>query len=402
MRWRSLVLLVPLSFFGCFTAGDDGGDESDDGDVKGCRDDSECRLGRVCVDLTGDEDGFCEAGEDCECAQPGTGGSGGSSSGGSSNGGSSSGGSTRCRSDVECPSTSVCIDSLRGDGDDFCEVNEECECASGGGGTSGSSNGGSSNGGSSNGGSANGGSATGGASTGGSSGAGSCGPYCTRLVAAMCAAVTETACLTDCNDLAADCPSQTTALSSCVANPMNAVTCQAGQTVVSGCDSQIDSLNRCSVCVPQTNDTTCGTCSKSSCCDEFANYNLAPDVDAFYECASACTTTQCFDACVLASPVAGTAFSALSECQDDSCAEPCICGASTSDDACDTCYKSSCCPEYANYVLAPNALEFENCAIDCTTNACLEECVDQYPEAGNSYIGWVACIDGNCATECAP
>jgi hypothetical protein len=398
IRWRALFFVAPLLLFSCFTAEDDTGDESDDGDVKGCRDDGECRLGRVCVDLTGDRDNFCETGEDCACAPPGTGGSGGSSSGGSSSGGASNGGNAGCTMDTQCSGTLVCVDSIRGDGDDFCEENEVCECRGAGtGGTSGTGNGGASSGGAS-----SGGSATGGAATGGSSGGGSCGAYCARLLAAMCAATTEAACLGDCGELAAECPSETTALSACVANPANPVSCQAGQTVVDGCDSQIDDIGRCAACVPQATDTSCGTCSKTSCCDEFANYNLAPDVDAFYACASACTTTQCFDACVLASPVAGTAYSALAECQDDSCVEPCICGASTSDDACDTCYKSSCCTEYAAYVLSPNALEFENCALDCADDTCFEACVDQYPAAGASYLGWVACIDANCATDCAP
>ena len=133
-----------------------------------------------------------------------------------------------------------------------------------------------SEGGSTTGGSATGGNATGGSATGGSSGASVCGPYCDRLVGAMCAAVTETACLADCNGFSADCPTEIAALSACVANPANTVMCVTGQAQIQGCDAPIEATDRCLICVPETADTGCQTCSKASCCEAVGDYSSCP------------------------------------------------------------------------------------------------------------------------------
>jgi hypothetical protein len=359
VRW--LLIVLPLAAFGCFTAGDDedGGDGGDD-DGGGCTTDTDCRGDRVCLDLDGNRDDICDEGERCACGEPGSIGTGGSSNGGSS--GSSNGGSS----------------------------------------TGGSSTGGSSTGGSSTGGSSTGGSATGGSSMGGSGGSPTaCGPYCERLVAAMCAATTEASCLMQCGELADACPTQVSALSTCVATPTNSVSCMAGQTVVEGCDAQIEATDRCLVCAAEAADTTCQTCTKSSCCEPLGDYNLAPDAQTFFTCASPCTTAECFDACVAMYPVAGAAITELIDCQNGSCSEPCICEASADDTECQACNKTSCCSVFVDYSLASDVAEFEECAIPCTTQACLDGCIAQFPNAGAAYGPWSECLDTSCLDECS-
>jgi hypothetical protein len=372
VRW--FLVVVPLALYGCFTTGDDE-DDGGDGSGGGCTADADCRLGRVCLDLDGNQDDVCDEGERCACGEPGSVGTGGSSNGGSSgssNGGASNGGASN-----------------------------------GGASNGGASNGGASNGGASNGGSATGGDATGGTSSGGSATGGSsgspsaCGPYCERLVEAMCAGTVEETCLTQCGELAAACPAELPALSTCVADPANTVACMAGQTVVQGCDAQIQATDRCLVCAPQTTDTMCQTCGKSNCCEPLADYNLAPDAEAFFTCASPCTTAECFDACVAMYPVAGAAIGEVIDCQNGSCAEPCICQADAEDTPCRACNKTSCCSEFVDYSLTADVAEFEECAIPCTTDACLDDCIAQFPEAGAAYGPWSECLDTNCLDVCS-
>jgi hypothetical protein len=266
-------------------------------------------------------------------------------------------------------------------------------------------NGGATTGGNATGGNATGGRATGGAgmggsSTGGSSGAGVCGPYCDRLVGAMCSSVTPTSCATECNSLAMDCPAEASAVRTCVANPANTISCVSGAPAISGCDDELDARDRCLICVPETGDGTCNACSKTTCCAELGDYGLASDGQSFYSCANACTTQACLDACISQFPVAGAAFGDLVDCQDTDCAEPCICEVTASDDACSTCYKRGCCPETVIYTTAPDIGAFEDCAVPCTSNDCINACIDQFPEAGAAFVAWSDCLYVDCNGEC--
>jgi hypothetical protein len=130
------------------------------------------------------------------------------------------------------------------------------------------------------------------------------------------------------------------------------------------------------------------------------DYALAPDAASFSSCAGACTTIECYDACVSSYPIAGNAFDTLIACQDQSCAEPCICEAAANDTVCDTCNKTSCCSEYVDYYLAPDLQAFIDCANLCEDQLCVDECVDQYPETGAAYYAWSDCLDASCLDEC--
>jgi hypothetical protein len=218
----------------------------------------------------------------------------------------------------------------------------------------------------------------------------------------MCAATSESACLTDCNELATACPEELPALSACVADPANTVACMSGQTSIMGCDSQIDALDRCFICVPAAADSECLTCGKADCCEPLADYNLASDGQSFYDCAVACTTQACFDGCVTMYPVAGAAITELTECQNESCAEPCICAPADGDNACLTCAKTSCCAEYVDYSLSADVIDFETCLGACADGdtPCAEACVTQYPVAGGTYLELTTCLDASCLDAC--
>jgi hypothetical protein len=217
----------------------------------------------------------------------------------------------------------------------------------------------------------------------------------------MCTATTQADCLTNCGEISADCPTQMTALSACVANPANSVMCVSGRVTITGCNMPLDAADRCLVCVPETADTGCDTCTKTTCCASLGDYNVAPDGAAFFTCASACTTDPCFDGCITMYPVAGHALLALAECQDSSCAEPCICEAAADDTACETCNNTSCCSSYVDYVQAPSSAEFETCATPCTTDACFDACASQYPVAGAAYFAWTDCLYRSCQDACS-
>ena len=135
---------------------------------------------------------------------------------------------------------------------------------------------------------------------------------------------------------------------------------------------------------------------------KMSNMFNAPDeyVQGFFNCVDPCTTSECVDGCVASFPIAGAAALDLVDCQNTSCAEPCICEAATGDDACIVCSKQSCCAELVDYSLAPDLEAFESCATPCLDNLCLDECANSYPVAGTAFIAWSDCAYENCATQC--
>jgi hypothetical protein len=139
-RRRLIATLFALLLGACGGNSESDGDE--DGDDSSCEQDDECPEGRVCADVDGNQNDTCESGERCECAvvAPGTGGAGGTG-GTTTNGGTGGGaGNPSCVDDRQCQGGRLCID-IDGDGDGFCEVGETCECVSvgdtGGGGSTG-------------------------------------------------------------------------------------------------------------------------------------------------------------------------------------------------------------------------------------------------------------------------
>ena len=147
--------------------------------------------------------------------------------------------------------------------------------ATGGSATGGSATGGSATGGSATGGSATGGSATGGSATGGTGGSSpGCASSCARIVGAACGTTTQEDCVAGCNALTTSCAAAIGPYNECVSNPANAITCDATTMTagIAGCDDVIRDLSVCGICLPDSMDMACGTCTRSTCCDELQAY----------------------------------------------------------------------------------------------------------------------------------
>jgi hypothetical protein len=278
------------------------------------------------------------------------------------------------------------------------------------GGTSGSSTGGAGTSGSSTGGagtsgSSTGGASTGGASTGGTGGMGSpgCESACARIVAAACGTTTQAECVEGCDSLATECATEVPAYTECVSNPANAITCDTAAMAanIEGCDAVIRALSVCGVCIPTADELACGTCTRSTCCEEAQAYVGSSDIDVFDACVAPCETQACVDVCTEASPVAGAAYEALGDCQIGSCGEECVCEANADDTECVACLKVGCCAELVPYAAAPGVADFAVCIEPCADQACIDSCITEFPDAGNAYSVLITCAEGSCLTECS-
>jgi hypothetical protein len=97
----------------------------------------------------------------------------------------------------------------------------------------------------------------------------------------------------------------------------------AGAAIEELFDCQTASCAEPCMCEAATDDTTCDTCNKTSCCSEWVDYSLTPDVEGFVECASVCADQPCVDACVAQFPSAGAAYGTWSDCLYTSCYDEC-------------------------------------------------------------------------------
>ena len=278
------------------------------------------------------------------------------------------------------------------------------------GGSAGTSSGGASTGGASTGGASTGGASTGGASTGGASTGGTgpgspgCESACARIVAAACGTTTQAECVEGCDSLSTECAAEVPAYTECVSNPANAITCDTAAMAASiaGCDEVIRALSVCGVCIPAADDLACGTCTRSTCCEEAQTYVGSADIDVFDACVAPCETQECVDTCTAASPIAGAAYEALGDCQLGSCGEECVCEANADDTECIACLKVGCCADLVPYAAASDVAEFAACIEPCAADqACIDGCITDFPEAGNAYSQLLTCAEGSCLTECS-
>jgi hypothetical protein len=272
--------------------------------------------------------------------------------------------------------------------------------STGGAGTSGASSGGAGTSGAS-----TGGTATGGASTGGTGpGSPGCESACARVIAAACGTTTQAECVEGCESLSTACAAEVPAYTECVSNPANAITCNtAAMTAeIAGCDDVIQDLSVCGVCLPTEGDMACGTCARSSCCDELQTYVAASDIQVFDACVTPCEDQACVDACTAASPVAGAAYAALGDCQIGDCGEECVCEANPDDPECIACLKVGCCGDLVPYAAAPDVADFVACIEPCAADqACIDSCISDFPEAGNAYSTLITCAGDSCLSECS-
>jgi hypothetical protein len=254
-----------------------------------------------------------------------------------------------------------------------------------------------------------GGASTGGASTGGTStggaggGSGGCEAACARVVTAACGTTTQAECVEGCNSLTTTCAEEIPPYTECVSNPANAITCDttAMAAEIAGCDDVIRDLGICAICIPDATDMTCGTCTRGTCCEELQAYAGAADVTAFDTCVTPCEDTACVDACAAASPIAGAAYAAVGDCQVGSCGEECVCEPSTDDSTCVACLKVGCCSDLVPYATASDVADFAACIEPCADQLCLDDCIAQFPEAGNAYDVLIGCAESSCSSECS-
>jgi hypothetical protein len=153
-------------------------------------------------------------------------------------------------------------------------------------------------------------------------------------------------------------------------------------------------------CEPSAEDDACDACTRSSCCSELDAYFGASGADTFDACIEPCATQACIDGCAEASPSAGRAYDGLDACQRDSCAEPCVCGATSGDSACLACVKAKCCSALMPYALAPDFDGFSTCMEPCEDRACADPCIEEFSAAGPAYAAYSDCALEACPTEC--
>jgi hypothetical protein len=77
-----------------------------------------------------------------------------------------------------------------------------------------------------------------------------------------------------------------------------------------------------------------------------------------------------------------------------------VCRPASGDAACDACAKMSCCSQYAAFVTAPDIAGFDTCYQPCTTQACVDACVKQFPMAGAAYNAAASCAGSVCRDVC--
>jgi hypothetical protein len=221
-------------------------------------------------------------------------------------------------------------------------------------------------------------------------------------VAAACGTTTQAECVEGCNALSTSCAEEIPPYTECVSNPANAISCDATAMAanIEGCDDVIQDLSVCGVCQPTTGDMACGMCSRGSCCDVLQTYVGAADVEVFDACVTPCADTACVDACTAASPIAGAAYAAVSECQLGTCGEECVCEANADDTDCVACLKVGCCAELVPYVSSEDIDGFATCVEPCADQACVDGCITDFPDAGEAYNVLIGCAEVSCLDQC--
>jgi hypothetical protein len=123
-----------------------------------------------------------------------------------------------------------------------------------------------------------------------------------------------------------------------------------------------------------------------------------PDCEAFYDCATACTTTACQQQCQQTHSSGASTFFAIYECVCDNCPTECgnepmcakpACGFEFTDVTCGSCSDGSCCSEE------------QACADDTTCTTCVTTTSPPASCSTNAILAaWNQCLKSHCAIEC--
>lgn len=165
-----------------------------------------------------------------------------------------------------------------------------------------------------------------------------------------------------------------------------------------------------------TSSTGIGACQ--SACDNFASLPCAGTDGGVTGCVSQCeadiassspcaTQAQTYFDCLSAAHLACDANgipNITTVCVAESRAYN-VCAAclpASTDDACDTCSKSSCCAESKAYFGDPQLFDYSNCLSACSNLVCFNGCDGQYPSVLQNRQTYVNCQNTNCAAACGP
>jgi hypothetical protein len=120
----------------------------------------------------------------------------------------------------------------------------------------------------------------------------------------------------------------------------------------------------------------------------------ASQTQAYLECVSTATITCDANGVPNVSTVCATQSRAYSMCA--------ACLPASTDDACDTCSKSSCCTEWRALVGDPHLFDYSDCISACPDIACFDGCDAQYPSVLQNSQNYATCQSTNCAADCGP
>jgi len=161
--------------------------------------------------------------------------------------------------------------------------------------------------------------------------------------------------------------------------------------------------------------TSAGTCQGA--CENFASLPCAQQDGGVTGCVSTCqaefaSTASCasqagsYLSCLSTAPLtcdANGTPNTLKVCVAESRAYS-VCAAclpASSDDACDTCTKTTCCAEYKAAVGDPHFFDYADCISACSDIACITGCDAKYPTVLQASQNLGNCQVSNC-TACGP
>ena len=165
-----------------------------------------------------------------------------------------------------------------------------------------------------------------------------------------------------------------------------------------------------SSCKPSTGADACEICYLDSCCDEVTTCEGSSECQSATSCIAGCSTDSCVENCVNQYPSGSMELLDVLECMDGYCSAECGSGGSTTGggectpsvgaDACEICTADSCCDEMTTCEDSADCIDALYCLVDCSTDSCAQNCVNQYPAGSLLLLDVFDCMDTYCSGEC--
>ncbi len=90
-----------------------------------------------------------------------------------------------------------------------------------------------------------------------------------------------------------------------------------------------------------------------------------------------------------------------SPADDDDGVNECTESLDSEADSCSVCLAESCCGELLSFEDASGSDAFLDCVTGCATEACLEGCFDDYPQATAAFNDFSQCDEAECSSPCS-